>query len=65
MICPRCQSDESKVIESIIKNGTRIRKRICKQCNLVYVTTEIIEGFYLYNKQTMHSIYKALESSLF
>ena len=65
MLCPRCQFDESKVIESKIVGDNRIRVRMCKQCGLVYTTIETISQYMIYNKQTRHSEYRTLESSLF
>jgi len=55
MICPRCQNDVFQTVEtkSNFKDNTKRRKRICKQCGLVFLTTETITQVYCYDKEQM------------
>lgn len=41
MKCPSCQSEESKVADSRLRQNRRYRKRVCNQCGKRFPTTEL------------------------
>lgn len=48
MICPKCGSGESKVVDSRPSKTSIRRKRVCLNCSFKFTTLEVVEELPLY-----------------
>ena len=46
MICPKCKSDNLKIIDTRPSGGITRRRRICLDCNVRLSTLEVLEYEY-------------------
>lgn len=46
MKCPNCGSENTTIIDTRNKKGQLIRKRLCSECNKIFITTEVLNDDY-------------------
>lgn len=56
MDCPRCQSDNTRVLRTVKSGDETIRERRCNDCNVIFYTKETVTQVSYFNVEKRKAV---------